>query len=186
MTGRDINAQSVEGIVSLIMIQRMFKLLLIGYLICLALPLAGNQTPTAAPVQPASDNFIGEWKLNAARSSPTAENEVLKIEPDGSGYKFTDERTSAKGKPSHRWFVTDMKGPCVQSFDSKGKNPAKACFTRLDSNSFIDDVIVWIDRYQVSGDHNTLTMTRTWKLKPDGKTPPFHAVVYDRVKSETP
>jgi len=78
---------SVEGIISLIMIQRMFKLLLIGYLICLALPLAGNQTPTAAPVQPASDNFIGEWKLNAARSSPTAENEVLKIPLE---YHFRD------------------------------------------------------------------------------------------------
>jgi hypothetical protein len=168
------------------MISTNVQTVLIGYLICLALPLAGNQTPTAAPVQPASDNFIGEWKLNVASSSPTAENEVLKIEPDGSGYKFTDERTFAKGKPSHRWFVTNMKGPCVQSFDSNGKNPAKACFTRLDSNSFINDVIVWIDRYQVNGDHNTLTMTRTWKLKPDGKTPRVHAVVYDRVKSETP
>jgi len=166
------------------MTQRMFTLLLVGYLACLALPLPANQTPSTVQVDPASDNFIGEWKLRAENSNSDTKTEIMKIEPEGNRYKFSSGQASANDKEWHQVFVTNMTGRCVQSHDLKGKRVANACITRLDPNSFVNDDIVWIEHYQVDGDHDTMTMIRTFRLKPDGKTPQIQIVVYDRVKSE--
>ena len=56
-----------------------------------------------APVAQASDNNVGTWKLNLAKSKyipgPAPFESTLKIEPETNGLKFTFHGTDAEGKP---------------------------------------------------------------------------------------
>ena len=56
-----------------------------------------------SPVAQASDNNVGTWKLNLARSKyipgPAPFESTLKIEPETNGLKFTFHGTDAEGKP---------------------------------------------------------------------------------------
>jgi hypothetical protein len=55
------------------------------------------------PVAQASDNNVGTWKLNLAKSKyipgPAPFESTLKIEPETNGLKFTFHGTDAEGKP---------------------------------------------------------------------------------------
>jgi len=116
----------------------------------------------------ASENWVGSWKLNAAKSTFASEAVVraqtLKFEPTPAGIKLTSEGTDAQGKP--------MQGEYTSKFDGKDVawtgNPSAdmASPKRIDDNSYEN---VWknggkatmMAKVVVSKDNKTLTVTQT-------------------------
>jgi hypothetical protein len=121
----------------------------------------------AQPVS-ASENWVGSWKLNAAKSTFASEAVVraqtLKFEATLAGIKLTSEGTDPQGKP--------MQGQYTSKFDGKDVawtgNPSAdmACPKRIDDNSYEN---VWKNggkptmtaKVVVSNDNKTLTVTQT-------------------------
>ena len=133
----------------------------------------------------ASENWVGSWKLNAAKSTFGSEAVVraqtLKFEATPAGIKLTSDGTDAQGKP--------MQGEYTSKFDGKDVawtgNPSAdvACPRRIDDNSYEN---VWkssgkatMTAKVVVSDHNkVLTITQT---PTDPKGAAAGAVsVYDR------
>src|SRR5512134_2613517 len=91
----------------------------------------------AQPVS-ASENWVGSWKLNSAKSTFASEAvvraETLKFEATPAGIKLTSEGTDAQGKP--------MQGAYTSKFDGKDVawtgNPLAdmPCPKRIDDNSY--------------------------------------------------
>ena len=116
----------------------------------------------------ASENWVGSWKLNAAKSTFASEAVVraqtLKFEATPAGIKLTSEGTDPQGKP--------MQGQYTSKFDGKDVawtgNPSAdmACPKRIDDNSYEN---VWKNggkptmtaKVVVSNDNKTLTVTQT-------------------------
>ena len=116
----------------------------------------------------ASENWVGSWKLNAAKSHFGSEAVVraqtLKFETTPAGIKLTSEGIDAQGKP--------MLGAYTSKFDGKDVawtgNPTAdmACPKRIDDDSYEN---VWKSggkptmtaRVVVSSDNKTLTVTQT-------------------------
>jgi hypothetical protein len=116
----------------------------------------------------ASDNWVGSWKLNAAKSTFASEAVVraqtLKFEATPAGIQLTSEGTDAQGKP--------MQGQYTSKFDGKDVawtgNPLAdmASPKRIDDNSYEN---VWksagkatmMAKVVVSKDNKTLTITQT-------------------------
>jgi hypothetical protein len=131
----------------------------------------------------ASENWVGSWKLNAAKSHFGSEAVVraqtLKFETTPAGIKLTSDGTDAQGKP--------MQGEYTSKFDGKDVawtgNPSAdmACATRIDDNSYEN---VWKNAGKptmtskvVVSDHNKiLTITQT----PADAKVAGSVVVYDR------
>ena len=121
----------------------------------------------AQPVA-ASENWVGSWKLNAAKSTFASEAVVrahtLKFEATPAGIQLTSEGTDAQGKP--------MQGAYTSKFDGKDVvwtgNPLAdmASPKRIDDNSYEN---VWksagkatmMAKVVVSKDNKTLTVTQT-------------------------
>ena len=133
----------------------------------------------------AGENWLGTWKLNAAKSkpgsAPAVRAQTLKFEATPDGIKLTSEGTDAQGKPMH--------GEYTSKFDGKDVpwtgNPTAdvACPTRTDDNGYEN---VWKKggkptvkaKVVVSSDGKTLTVTQT---PVDAKDPAATTVaVYDR------
>lgn len=137
------------------------NLLLSSLLLCAVTSLSGQ--PASA-----SENWVGSWKLNAAKSSFGSEAviraQTLKFEATPAGIKLTSEGTDAQGKP--------MQGEYTSKFDGKDVawtgNPSAdmACPTRIDDNSYEN---VWKSagkptmtaKVVVSDQNKTLTITQT-------------------------
>lgn len=137
------------------------NLLVSSLLLCVAM-LLGSQAAFA------SENWVGSWKLNAAKSKFTSEAvtraQTLKFEATSAGIKLTSEGTDAQGKPTQ--------GEYTSKFDGKdvvwAGNPSAdmACPKRIDDNSYEN---VWKSggkptmtaRVVVSNDNTTLTITQT-------------------------
>ena len=135
--------------------------------------------------QPASagENWVGSWKLNAAKSqfgsAAVVRAEMLKFEATPEGIKLTSEGTDAQGKA--------MQGAYTSKFDGKDVvwtgNPSAdmACPKRIDDNGYEN---VWksggkptMTAKVVVSDHNkTLTITQT-PADPKGAG---SVAVYDR------
>ena len=116
----------------------------------------------------ASDNWVGSWKLNAAKSTFASESvnraQTLKFESTAAGIQLTSEGTDAQGKP--------MQGQYTSKFDGKDVawtgNPLAdmASPKRIDDNSYEN---VWktagkatmMAKVVVSKDNKTLTVTQT-------------------------
>ena len=116
----------------------------------------------------ASENWVGTWKLNAAKSTfgsaAVARAQTLKFEATAAGIKLTSEGTDPQGKP--------MQGQYTSKFDGKDVawtgNPLAdmACPKRIDDNSYEN---VWKNggkatmtaRVVVSDHNKTLTITQT-------------------------
>ena len=132
----------------------------------------------------AGENWIGTWKLNAAKSQPGANAirvETLKFEATPAGIKLTSEGTDAQGKP--------MQGGYTSKFDGKEVpwtgNPMAdtAAPKKIDDNSYENS---WklagkgtvTAKVVVSKDGKTLTVTQDG-TGPNGEQ--VHAVgVYDK------
>ena len=133
----------------------------------------------------ASDNWVGSWKLNTAKSNfgpaSVAHAQTLKFEATPAGIKLTSEGTDAQGKPMH--------GEYTSRFDGKDVvwtgNPSAdmACPRRIDDNNYEN---VWktggkattTAKAVVSNENKTLTITQT-PTDPQGTAARFVAV-YDR------
>ncbi len=116
----------------------------------------------------ASENWVGSWKLNAAKSHFGSEAamraETLKFEATPDGIKLTSVGTDAKGKPVQTGYTSKFDGKDV----AWTGNPSAdmACPTRIDDNSYEN---VWksggkatMTAKVVVSDHNkTLTITQT-------------------------
>lgn len=133
----------------------------------------------------AGENWVGSWKLNAAKSKFSSEAvaraESLTFESTTAGIKLTAEGTDAQGKA--------MRGEYTSSFDGKDVawtgNPSAdvASPKRIDDNSYEN---VWklsgkqtmTAMVVVSNDNRTLTVTQT-PSGAKGQAAPSVAV-YDR------
>ena len=116
----------------------------------------------------ASENWVGSWKLNAAKSTfgtaPVTRAETLKFVATTAGIKLTSEGTDPQGKP--------MQSEYTSKFDGKDVawtgNPTAdmACPKRIDDNSYEN---VWKSggkptmtaRVVVSNHNKTMTITET-------------------------
>jgi hypothetical protein len=153
------------------------NLLVCSLLVCAATWMAGTAF--------AGENWVGTWKLNAAKSTfgsgAVVRAQTLKFEATAAGIKLTSEGTDPQGKP--------MKGGYVSKFDGQdvpwAGNPQAdtACPKRIDDNSYEN---VWkmggkatvTAKVTVSKDGKTLTVTQAGT---DPKGAPISSVaVYDR------
>jgi hypothetical protein len=116
----------------------------------------------------AGENWLGTWKLNAAKSTfgsgTVTRAQTLKFEATPAGIKLMSEGTDPQGKP--------MKGEYTSKFDGKDVawtgNPSAdmACPKRTDDNSYEN---VWKmggkptmkANVVVSNNNKTLTVTQT-------------------------
>jgi hypothetical protein len=171
------------------MTEQFLKFLWVAFLLWPALPISARQEAGTVPVNPpASDNFLGEWKFNPEKSpnSGGTTSEVIKIEPEGSGYKFTYDWKADNGTELHWWFVTDMKGDCVQATQSNGHPMGgKHCLTRMNSEAFMSDNSIVTDQFQVKSKGQTLNLERTYKHTINGQKLHHDKLVFDRVSSSS-
>lgn len=118
---------------------------------------------TPMPRPHTDDRFLGEWKLNAEKSSRVGiESETIKIEIDGSEYRFEYDQGGENGTVLHWWFVTDMKGGCVKHTQKNGQPmSSQSCVERLDGNRFFDKTLFGKDEYEVNRDGRRMTLHRT-------------------------
>jgi hypothetical protein len=131
----------------------------------------------------ASENWVGSWKLNTAKShfdsDAVVRSQTLKFEATPAGIKLTSGGIDPQGKP--------MQGEYTSKFDGKDVawtgNPSAdmACPTRIDDNSYQN---VWKNagketmtaRVVVSDHNKTLTVTQT----PTDPAAKGSIAVYDR------
>jgi hypothetical protein len=140
-----------------------------------------------ATVAMAADPFVGTWKLNVAKTKaqektiPTFKSDLVKIEAQENGLKFTFDRVDANGKAIH--FTNTAK------FDGKDHpttgNSAFDSFaaTRVDANTITRvgkkaGKEVQTGRMVVSKNGKTMTITR--KEKNDQGQEAGSIFVYDK------
>jgi len=142
-------------------------------------------TCMAGTVAFAGENWVGSWKLDAAKSKFGAGGAVraqtLKFEATPAGIKLTSEGTDPEGKAMHGEYVSKFDG---QDVPWTGNPVADtACPKRIDDNSYEN---IWkkggkavvTAKVSVSKDGKTMTITQV------GKDPKGVAIsnvaVYDR------
>src|SRR5512134_1881673 len=115
----------------------------------------------------AGENWVGSWKLNAAKSqlgSAAVRAQTLKFEATPDGIKLTSEGTDADGKPMHGGYVSKFDGKDVPWAGNPMADTAAA--KRIDDNSYEN---VWkkggkvtvTAKVSVSADGKTLTVTQS-------------------------
>jgi len=132
----------------------------------------------------AGDNWVGSWKVNAAKSqfgSSPMRTDSLKFEATLAGIKLTSDGTDAQGKPLHTGYTSKFDGKDV----AWEGNPLAdtAAPKKIDDNTYEN---VWkkggktvaTARIAVSKDGKTLTLTTDGT---DAQGAKVHVVaVYDR------
>jgi hypothetical protein len=118
----------------------------------------------------AAENWVGTWKLNAAKSKyspgPAPKSLTLKFERSEGGIKLTSDGTDAEGKATHGEYVSKFDGQDVPWAGNPEADTAGA--KRIDDNTYEN---VWkkggkvtvTARAVVSGDGKTMTITQTGK-----------------------
>jgi len=156
-------------------------------LLFLALPAHARQEAASVPVNPAPDNFIGEWKFNPEKSSPGIQRASIKIELQGTDYKVTNDWLADNGTELQWWFVTDMKGDCVKATQVNGKPMGgETCITRIDSNTFVKAGKIATETFKVDSKKRTMTVEFAPKstVIVNGRHASKTKSVYDRVSVE--
>ena len=132
----------------------------------------------------AGENWIGTWKLNAAKSQPGANAmrvETLKFEATPEGIKVSLEGTDAQGKPLKAGYTSKFDGKEVKWTGNPMADTAAP--RKIDDNSYEN---TWklggkgtvTAKVSVSADGKTLTVTQDG-TGPNGEK--VHAVgVYDK------
>jgi hypothetical protein len=121
-------------------------------------------------VAQASDNNVGTWKLNLAKSKyipgPAPYEGTLKIEPETNGLKFTIDGLDAEGKPVHFEFSPRFDG---KDYLVTGLPEADMIVLKRINANTIETVAkkggkpVMTTRSVVSKDGKTRTSTQTGK-----------------------
>jgi hypothetical protein len=116
----------------------------------------------------AGENWVGSWKLNAAKSKFSGESairaETLKFESTPAGIKLTSEGKDAQGKAMHGEYTSNFDGKEVAWTGNPSADVASP--KRIDDNSYEN---VWklsgkktmTSKVEVSEDKKTLTVTQT-------------------------
>ena len=130
-------------------------------LVCVA-TLLGSQAAFA------SENWVGSWKLNAAKSKFTSDTVVraqtLSFEATTAGIKLTSDGTDPQGKAMHGEYTSSFDGKDVAWMGNPSADMASP--KRIDDSSFEN---VWklagkhtmTSLVVVSKDNKTLTITQT-------------------------
>jgi len=132
----------------------------------------------------AGENWVGSWKLNAAKSKLSAtgiKTDTLKFERTADGIKLTSEGTDAQGKPAHASYTSKFDGKEVPWTGNPMADTAAP--KKIDDNNYENS---WkmagkgtvTAKVSVSADGKTLTVTQTGK-DPQGKDVNLVAV-YER------
>lgn len=133
----------------------------------------------------AGENWVGSWKLNAAKSKFATQSasraETLRFEATPAGIKLTSEGTDAKGQPMHGEYTSNFDGKEVAWTGNPSADVASP--KRIDDNRYEN---VWklsgkktmTSKVVVSDDKKTLTVTQT-PAGAQGEAAPSVAV-YDR------
>jgi hypothetical protein len=132
----------------------------------------------------AGENWVGTWKLDAAKSKLSATGvraQTLKFEATPAGIKLTSDGTDAQGKPMHGGYTSKFDGKDVPW----AGNPMAdtACPKKIDDNSYEntwkkDGKVTVNATVTVSKDGKTLTISQTGK---DAGGAPMSSVgVYER------
>ena len=132
----------------------------------------------------AGDNWVGSWKLNASKSTPSTSGlrvDSLKFEATAAGIKLTSDGTDAQGKATHASYTSKFDGKEVPWTGNPMADTAAP--KKVDDNSYVN---AWklagkgtvTAKVVVSGDGKTLTVTQDGTDAQGGKV---HSVtVYDR------
>jgi hypothetical protein len=115
----------------------------------------------------AGDNWVGSWKLNAAKSQMGANAiraQTLKFEATAGGIKLTSDGTDADGKPMHGGYTSKFDGKDVPWTGNPMADTASP--KRIDDNTYEN---VWkkagkvtvTAKVSVSKDGKTLTVSQT-------------------------
>ena len=131
--------------------------------------LVGVGLVCGAQMAAAGENWVGSWKLNAAKSklSPVGiKVETLKFESTPAGIKLTSEGTDAQGKPTHAGYTSKFDGKPVAWTGNPLADTASP--KKIDDNNYEN---VWTmagkgtvtAKVSVSADGKTLTVTQTGK-----------------------
>jgi hypothetical protein len=133
----------------------------------------------------AAENWLGTWKLNAAKSKfspgPAPKSLTLKFESTADGIKLTSDGVDSEGNPTHGEYVSKFDGKDVPWTGNPNADAASA--KKIDDNSYEN---VWkkggkttiTAKAVVSKDGKTLT---TLQKGTDAKGQTVNnTVVYDR------
>ena len=154
----------------------MRKNVLVSSLLCLALAMGVTAS--------AGENWVGSWKLNAAKSTPATSGlrvDTLKFESTPEGIKLTSLGTDAQGKAIQAGYTSKFDGKDVPWAGNPMADSAAP--KKIDDNSYENS---WkmkgkgtvTAKVVVSKDLKTLTVTQDGTDPQGGKV---HSVtVYDR------
>jgi hypothetical protein len=154
------------------------NLLVSSLLLCVA-ALMGSQAAFAG------ENWVGTWKLNAAKSKFSSETvaraETLKFESGSSGITLTFEGTDPQGKPIQGKYTSKFDGKEVAWIGNPSADVASP--KRIDDNSYenvwmMDGKQTMTAKVVVSEDNKTLTVTETPTDTPGAAA--GSVAVYDR------
>ena len=132
----------------------------------------------------AGEAWVGSWKLNAAKSTPSTSGlrvDSLKFEATAAGIKLTSNGADAQGKPTQASYTSKFDGKEVPWAGNPLADTAAP--KKVDDNSYVNS---WkmggkstvTAKVVISTDGKTLTVTQDGTDPQGGKV---HAVaVYDR------
>ncbi len=132
----------------------------------------------------AGENWVGSWKLNAAKSTlsqSAGRAEMLKFEATAAGIKLTAVGTDPQGKPMHGEYTSNFDGKEVAWTGNPSADVASP--KRIDDNSYentwkLSGKKTMTAKVVVSDDKKTLTVTQTPSGAQGAATP--SVAVYDR------
>jgi hypothetical protein len=137
------------------------NLLMVSLAACCAIVLSSS-------VALAGDNWLGTWKLDAAKSKyspgPGPKSLTLKFEATPAGIKLTSDGVSAEGTTTHGWYVSKFDGKDVPWEGNPDADVASA--KKIDDNSYENTwkkggKVTRVAKAVVSKDGKTLTVTQT-------------------------
>ena len=133
-----------------------------------------------------TDVLTGTWNLNTNKSSQSGiERESIRIELAGDQHKFVYDRLGENGTELNWWFVTDMKGDCVNHTQVNGQPmTSKSCISRLGPRTFVNDTAILHEKYELSSDGRKMVVHTKFKGHPTGRSLPEQKLVFDRVLSQ--
>jgi hypothetical protein len=140
----------------------MRRILLVSSLLLCVATLMGSQAAFAG------ENWVGTWKLNAAKSTfssdTVARAGTLRFEPSSAGITLTFEGTDMEGKPIQGEYTSKFDGKEVAWIGNPSADVASP--KRVDDNSYenvwkMDGKQTMTAKVVVSEDNKTLTVTQT-------------------------
>ena len=133
----------------------------------------------------AADNWLGTWKMNAAKSKfvsgAAPKSQTLKFEAASGAIKLTSDSVDAAGKAAHSEYTAKFDG--TDAAWTGNPNADSAAPKRVDANTYenvwkLGGKVTVTAKVVVSADGKTLTITQSGK---DAKGGPIETTtVYDR------